>query len=515
MVGLTERVTLEGKFSKYIKDNISGVVIPVAFAVVLAWYNYQMVQSYNYTIFDLGISYRPMALLIFNHFFIFRPPLNILYPNYPLKKMAIIPLSIGLLAYNSIFTVLLEQILVISAGGYALYRITRIKTGSILASVILELSYFLYPATYGFMTHGGNIQIFFPGFLLIGYLFFIEKKTVPSILAFAMASITNQWGPFIVLGFIVIDWIANTEVRKINLAGLRFSGLRSSFLKAFRERKRAFFYVFMFGFEILLGSFIFLYLGGSSGVLGNSHLSGVSPTSYIGNLLSNLGTWKIPFLYQIFSPVLLLSLLTPYSVLVIAYYIISLFPNYPGFYSLTQQYPSIFYAFVFIGTAHFFRNKFSTGDVRKLAKRILVLVLISSIFSFAIYSPFSVSSFQNGTVQEMANVSQFDQELTAGLSLIPNNASVFIQNDLPQLMNRAMVYEPGFYDNQTVDYAVIIPFGFSPISDAFGGYSPYWANMFAHNSSYGIYEYIQGAIVYKLHYSGHPVIYIPSSGNTS
>jgi hypothetical protein len=283
------------------------------------------------------------------------------------------------------------------------------------------------------------------------------------------------------------------------------------FLKALKERKRAFFYFFMFVFEILLGSFIFLYLGGSSGVLGNSRLIGSSSTNYVSNLFSNLGAVKIPFLYQIFSPVLLLSLLTPYSVLVIAYYIVSLFPNNPIFYVLTQQYPSLFYSFVFIGTVHFFKNKFSGTDIRKMAKRILVLVLISSIFSFAIYSPFSISNFQNGTVQEMATISQFDQELTAGLSLIPNNASVFIQNDLPQLMNRADVYMPGYYDNQTVDYAVIIPFGFSPISDAYGGYNPYWGNMFAHNSSYGIYEYIQGAIVYKLHYSGHPVIYIPSS----
>ncbi len=68
---------------------------------------------------------------------------------------------------------------------------------------------------------------------------------------------------------------------------------------------------------------------------------------------------------------------------------------------------------------------------------------------------------------------------------------------------------PGYYHNETVDYAVIIPFGFSPISDAYGGYSSYWASQFQNNLSYGVYEEIMGAIVYKLDYHNPPIYYLP------
>ena len=507
--------TFEKKVFKYIRYNIPGIAVAVIFTVLMAWYNFLMVESYNYTVFDLGLNYRLMSLLIFNHLVLLKPPLNILYPPHPLGKMAFVPLSVGLLIYNSVFTILLEQILVISAGGYALFRITNIKTGNTFASIILEVSYFLYPATYGFMAHGGNIQIFFPGFLLIGYLFFTEKRIIPSLLAFFLASITNFVAPFIVMAFLLFDWVANIEMKKVKPFRPVGSFFRSLFWMVCKQREGTFFYLFMFAFEILFGFFDFIYVGGTSGILNNSRLTGFNSTSLTGNLLEDMGTYKIPFFYQVFSPVMFLSLLTPYSVIVIVYFVLTFASNTGVYYMITQQFSSLFYSFVFIGTVHFFRNRFTGVDIKKMANSILVLVLVSSIFSFAIYSPFSVSNFQNGTIQEMGYVSQFDNELTAGLSLIPDNASVFIQNDIPQLMNREMVYMPGYYDNQTVDFAVIIPFGFSPLSKIYGGYDPYWGNMFQHNSSYGVYEYIQGAVIYKLYYSGHPVIYIPSSSNYS
>ena len=94
-------------------------------------------------------------------------------------------------------------------------------------------------------------------------------------------------------------------------------------------------------------------------------------------------------------------------------------------------------------------------------------------------------------------------------SLIPVHSSVFIQNDMPQLMNRDKVYIDGYYANQTVDYAVMNPLALNNIMTAFGGFSLYWANHFAGNNSYGVYESMQGLIVYKLGYTGSPVYYVP------
>ncbi|MEM4058730.1 MAG: hypothetical protein QXZ12_08445, partial [Thermoplasmata archaeon] len=99
------------------------------------------------------------------------------------------------------------------------------------------------------------------------------------------------------------------------------------------------------------------------------------------------------------------------------------------------------------------------------------------------------------------------------LSLIPFNSSVFMQSYSDLAMYFEKVYTPANYNNQTVDYAIIDTVSYDGISAVLSGYSGYWANKFAHNRSYGIYESIQGIIIYKLHYSGTPVYYVPTQYN--
>ncbi|MEM3192280.1 MAG: hypothetical protein QW292_09360 [Candidatus Parvarchaeota archaeon] len=188
------------------KDRIGGIIIALVFVISLVYYNYPMVLSYNYTVFDPGFGYRMLFLLISNHIFIYSAPTNIAHFTDVMAKMIFFPLSLTLFFHDSEFTLLVDQIFLIAVGGYSLFRITNLKTGSTFASVVMEISYFLYPASEGFMARGGNFMIFFPGLFLLGYLLCLEGRMIPSLLSFTMASISNSWVPIIVLFFFVVGY---------------------------------------------------------------------------------------------------------------------------------------------------------------------------------------------------------------------------------------------------------------------------------------------------------------------
>ena len=508
----------------YVSKVWIGIIPPVVFLLFMSYYNFLMVNSYNYTNFDLGVSYRLMYIFIIKHKIIFYPYNMLISPN-PYSKLIFIPLSLTLYINNGIITLLIDQIVVISIGGYALFRIAQIKTKSLFISVAIELIYFLYPSTYGFMTHGGNYMIYFEGFILLGYLFYLKKWYVSAIIAFALAAISNAFAPVIIIVFLLVDYISKTHLKDYSINKLR-KFKQNIILYNFKTHdKQLYFYIFIFLFSMILFISTIIFSGGISGLLSSARLTGTITQSttnthqnFFSTYLQGFGSEKLPFFYEVFSPVLFIPLLTPYF-LPLAIYFMLIFTLNPvsvsSYFNMTQQYPYLYAAFIFIGLIYFFDKEHIFKVHSKFIKKLIIIIIISSIISFLMYSPFSIYEFQNGTVNQNIHVTEFDKELTHGLSLIPLNSSVFIQNDLPQLMNRENVYMPGYYNNQTVNYAVIIPFGFSPTSDAFGGYNVYWAHSFQDNSSYGVYEYIAGAIIYKWHYEGEPVYYIPPHKNSS
>ena len=509
-----------------LKNRISsvwiGMLVPIAFLIFMSYYNFLMVNSYNYTNYDLGVSYRLMYMFIFKHKIIFFPYNMLISPN-PFSKFIFIPLSLTLLLDNGLITVLIDQIVIISLGGYAIFRIAQMKTQSLFISMSIEIIYFLYPATYGFMAHGGNYMVYFEGFILLGYLFYLKRWYVPSIITFTLAAISNAFAPAIIIVFLIVDYISKTHLKDYSINKLKkFKKIIiSNYIKM--HRKQLYFFIILFMLNIILFISTIILIGGISGLLSDARLTGASiqgtysiHRTFFSTYLQGLGSIKFPFFYKVFSPVLFIPLITPYIFLLVPYFLLifTLHPaSDPSYFNMLQQYPYLFAAFIFIGLIYFFDKQHTFKTHSKFIKKVIIIMIISSIISFSLYSPFSISDFQNGSVHQNITVTQFDRELTHGLSLIPSNSSVFIQNDLPQLMNRENVYMPGYYNNQTVYYAVIIPFGFSPTSDAFGGYSAYWAHSFQNNSSYGVYEDIAGAIIYKWHYKGNPVYYVPYNKN--
>lgn len=482
------------------------IIIPIVFFIFFVGrFNYLEYNSYIYTQFDLGVSYR--TLLNFHvTYHLYNWPIPIFETPETFSKLIYIPLSFTLYIYNSPLTLLFDQIIFIAIGGGMVFFVSKKLTGDFLLSFILEMIYFLYPSTYGFMTQGGNLMVFFEPLLLIGYYFYIENKHALAVTFVILASITNELAPVLLVIFFLIPHISNVAVFIRNYIK---KNNQLSRLIHFEFRREQLWHIIFLIVPIII-FFMSVKLYGVGGLLASARVSSLSTASsspdgsFFQALLLNFSS-KVSFLNMVFEPLLYLPVLSLYSIPIFIYLIVAWYSNQPIYYDiLTRQYPYLFAGFIFISLVHVFKKTpFKTPVLRKLA----ILLIISSLVSFALYSPFSLSNLQSGNLNNASTVTPIEKNLTTAFNLIPMNASVLVQNDIVQLDNRQQVFFPGYYNNEEVDYAVFAPVGVNGINNAYSGFSPAIGNSFANNASYGLYVRLGNVEIYKLHYVGVPVIF--------
>ena len=141
------------------------------------------------------------------------------------------------------------------------------------------------------------------------------------------------------------------------------------------------------------------------------------------------------------------------------------------------------------------------------AKKIAIVLIVSSLVSFALLSPFSLGNFQSGNINNETTVTPLEKNLTNAFSLIPMNASVLVQNGIVQLDNRQQLYFSGYYNNQQVQYAVFAPYSQGGFQAPYSGFSSSLGNQFANNVSYGLYVRLGNVEIYKFHFVGSPVMF--------
>lgn len=473
------------------------------FIFIVGYFNFLEYSSYHYTQFDLGINYRTLYNFHVSYHF-YNWPFPPIETPQTFSKLIYVPLSFTLYLYNSPLTLLMDQILFISIGGIAVFKISKMVLDDFWLSVLIEIIYFLYPATYGFMTQGGNLMVFFEPFLLIGYYFYIRGERVKTIIFFFLASISNSLAPLIIITVLAMPYFARLiefiwkEVRtrgklKINL-NLRFSS------------KHAWELVIFLVPLLVLAMSIKLY--GIGTLYEASRLGSPSTVTSSGSIFQaiteNFGQ-KIGFLNNVFQPLLYLPLMSIYAIPIMAYLMVAWYSNQTVYYDmLVRQYPYLFAGIVFISLIFAIKKlKISPKNMKKIA----VLVIVSSTVSFALHSPFSVSNFQSGAIANDLAITPIEKNLTNAFELIPMNSSVLIQNDIVQLMNREHVYFPGYYNGELVQYAVFAPSDQCGIQNPYAGFSASLGNQFANNASYGIYVRLGSVEIYKLHYTGLPVMF--------
>lgn len=496
--------------ARHLKDTFSsGILIPIVFFVVLSYYNILLYLSNYYTIFDLGLAYRTMYLFITTHTFVNWPVPYALVTAKPYTKLIYVPLSLTLLIYRGPTTVLVDMIAAVSAGGYAIFRIFKIRTSSTNMGLMAQMMYFLYPATYGLMAHGGNFMIFFTPLLLLSFMYYLEEKHYKSGVFALLSMLTFSFATIVVPLFYLITLIIDKRFIKKNLTNTEDPDNNVALSVTSRLTKHKYYFLIVifavglivFVYEASLYSLVGLVNAARISTPGTGTAASTSGTSLFDTIFAVMPQMKWNFFFDMLYPLVFIPLLTPYAFFILPFFLLVFYANFFPYYSVNQQYPSMVSVFIFVGLVHFFRRHFRKSFVKKMAP----FLLITSIYSFAMLSPFSIGNFEQGNIAYYSHVTPLDLELNKGLSLIPLNSSVFIQNDIPQLMDRATVYMPGYYENQSVEFAVIIPPNMGFPSDQYSGYTPYWANFFAHNTSYGIYENIGGILIYKLHFYSNPV----------
>lgn len=498
-----------------------ALLVPVVLGIFLLAFNFSLYQNGYYTLFDLGLSYRLAHLFAVNHTLV-----NVAYPPYvtgiPFSKLFYIPVGITLWFNDSPYTVLVDQTIAIVLGGAVLFRISRLRGLNSLQSFLIQGSYFLYPTTYSYMTHGGNYLVYLPPLLFVSYYLLLRNRPGLSACAAGLAAITNFVAPVIVLLFYAAVFISPRLPRltpsKIRVALTRPAATAASMFSRARQAidHNVPYVVFcVFAFNLVLFN-ISLY--GFSGLVFGSLSHGAGSQS---QLIAS-GTWqylptKLGFINAALYPVLYFSLLSILSLPVLFYFgVILLATNYIPYTQLFQQYSNLILASVFTSTVDS-SLKLRNGGLRSsnLTKILAILMIVGFISLTQNSYVFSGQNLVDGTIIQETQYTAAERLFNLEYSKIPVDTSVWIQNDMPQLMNRKTVYWEPNYDNQSVEFAVINPVGFNPVAAAYSGFDLYWSNHFAMNASYGVYESVFGAIVYKLGYSGSPTFFVPVSLNGS
>jgi len=490
--------------------NILGIVIPILFFVFMSYYSILLYNAYNFGLLDLGVSYRLEYLFISTHSLVNWPIPHANVSAKPYTKLIYVPLSLTLLIYNSPVTLLVTQVGFIALGGYAIYRIFRKITNSTSLAILMQLVYFMYVPTYGYLAHGGNFMVYFEPLFLVSYMYYIEKKFTRSFIFIAFASIANSFAPIILILFYLIQIIIDKQIlNKFLSKKERAESIFSYILKGLTSRtKEKYFFIaiFLFGAIIfIMQGLIYTFPGLITAARVNISSSNISSSpSGLISIFGSMIDLKFQFLSQILFPFLAIPLITPFAIIIVPYLIISWYANAQSYYDPLQQYPYLFAGILFVSVAYFFKSIKN----KKMIKKIVTIIFIFTLVEFLVFSPFNLEGLENGSFSSILHKNDIEKELDYGFSLIPINSTVFIYN-FPQLMDCKKIYTPYNYNNESVDYAVIDPIPFNKFTSAFLGFNSYWSNMFAHNSTYGIYESIQGIVIYKHYYDGTPVYYVP------
>ena len=487
----------------------SGFLIPIVFFVVLSYYNILMYLSNYYTIFDLGLAYRTMYLFITTHSLVNWPVPYALVTAKPYTKLIYVPLSLTLIIYGGPTTVLVDMIAAVSAGGFAIFKIFKIRTADTSVGLFAQIMYFLYPASYGLMAHGGNFMIFFTPLILLSFMYYLEEKpfksgifAIFSMLTFSFATLLV---PLFYLTTITLD-------KKFYAKSKIITGRVKDHEKQKNHGNMGLWKIYFIALAFIIGAILFFFeisMYSFGGLITAARLpvssasnGAILPTTnFLQTMFGILPGTKFNFFLSMLYPFLFLPILTPYSLFILPFFLLLFYANYLPYYGVSQQYPSMVSAIIFVGFAHFLSRHLG----KKSIKKFMVFTLVASSVSFLTLSPFSIGNFEQGYLVSNSHVTNLDIELNKGLSYIPMNSSVFIQNDIPQLMNRASIYMPGNYSGQTVNFSVIIPSDIGFPSDQYSGYNSTWALFFHDNPSYGLYIYIEGISIYKFGYHSNPI----------
>ena len=489
----------------------------VFYTVIFSYITIQRYLAFKTTVFDLAVYTQVLWNTLHGLPFYYTLETHVV-PTYNFLSLHFAPFIVIILPLYYLIpdarTLLVLQSMVLAAGIFPLYGFARSLLNNNSLSLLFALLYLVYPPLHGVNWFDFHIEAFTP-LLVLSVFYSLEAKKIKLLyLSTILLLMVIEFTPIIAISIFTIMLLVKIKdkfIRK-HLAILLIISI-------------IYFFIILQILHSNVSPFrlrMWSQYGGS--VEEALHRALQDPEWFLETLLRSVffPPSKILYVFITFLPAFS-AIFSPVVLTTLSWYLPALASNSPPFgiyLDIYLHYPSFLIGQLFASAIYGFSYIYRNSNKKLTIYVVLLQILISLIF-FVTLSPLGFAShlikiLGNQYYAEFLafpSVSQHDVLLEKILNMIPSNASVYTTNDIgSHLGNRRYLFVSS------------IPEGFMPDFIVFDISRPYWLvsppienyppaykviNDLLKTGRYGLYIYADGIYVYRLGYSGKPVMYMP------
>ena len=467
------------------------------YIVSMSYYTIMRYETFQTNAFDFGIFNQLFWSTVHGRLFYETPDMarmpsssgNFLGVHFSPLLFLLVPVYY---LYQSPYTLLITQTVFIALGSIPVYMISKLRFSK-SESTAIALVYLFNPFISALNIADFHVESFLPIFLFFAYYYLTTRRW-------------NRYGLFLVLSLVTIDF---APVLVFFMLTTYLLQNRSEVISVLKSQKPSTDVLIVMSSMLLSVAYFIIAIQASLWIAGGTttsiqvDLQGFFVTSN-HYLLTGI-FWLLMFSVFLFVP--LLSFLD--LLMIVPWFFVS----WVGFSTFVE--PGYQYAGAFV--VPFLMLGFIRG-MSRLDTRLRRQLLVSVVFMMLILTPFNPAT-QNrltGIAYEQGYPipSSHTDVLDSAIKLIPNNASVYTQNNLfPQVSNRfdAYVYlDPGMYPDFVLADTTDITFyqqiqGPSNPTIGVADQTQCMCQVlpkFLANSSYGIKVWDDGVVVLQRNYRG-------------
>jgi uncharacterized membrane protein len=466
------------------------ILLMIAYAAYFSYFTILKHHAFNTAAYDLGIFTQYMWTTLNGHGLFYASVLGGSCFAWHFQPILFFILPIYA-AFPHAETLLVLQTVVLALGALPVYWIAKDELGT-KVGVAFSALYLLYPAL-----HGINSFDFHPVALAVPILLFcfymFQKKRYEWGMALAVLAMMCKENVALVVIFMGFYWL--WRERKRGAGGLKWR----------LPREREVLYPLCLS---LLG--IIWFVLAINVIIPQFSASGEFPYYSLygggfGSLLVNADA-KLWYLFYLFAPLLFTSLLSPVTLIALPIFAQNLLAVKGTVYAIGYQYPSLLIPWLFIASIYGVKWLSSAQGrvIQAIRTKFLYILLPATIVLALLTSPSPIAL--NYDMPRLTSHNRIQQQ---AISLIPEDASVYTQNDLfPHICQRLHIYTRWtrpmlvfeFYNGQ---YDFILADTTSKWSILEGNTKESMERL---ESEYGIYAQGDGVYLYQRGYEGEPIL---------
>jgi uncharacterized membrane protein len=499
---------------------ILTIALSLIYTLIFSYVTILRYYAFEATGWDLGIFMQVMWNTVHGRLFYYTYELSVV-PSGNFLALHFSPILLLVVPFYALFpraeTLLILQSSALGFGAVPLYLLAKKVLNQRLIALTVATVYLLYPPLQGINWFDFHPEAFLVPLLLLVY-YAVESNNIGLLYAsVALALSVDEYAPIIVASVLVVKLLKMLKIKKIRFHLMILTTLS----------------IIYFVIAINIATILGLSGAGITSTYRDQEWSNwgtslpeiaLNITSHPLQALIYMATPPLKILYipTILTPVAFLPIFDFLEFLPILAWVIpallSQSPPFQVYLSIYSQYPSFIVAQVFASTVYGIRYLFNNSNLARMARSLLVLGLVFSLFLSPLGLAGIVAEKQGNTFLAFPEITEHDVLLEKVIDLIPPNASVLTQNNiLPHVSNREFVYGNDLPKNVVPEYVLIditndwsrIPVITGPLSMPETSIIDIFYNYLAKNYSYGLYASADGILLYKLNYTGEPVLYVP------